>query len=136
MNYNCSLKYIKGNTNVVADALSRVEVQLDPAMVLATLAGAVVGPYECTEVDNIDDSDTQSGGIKEKVILVKVANSTDCKWAEIQCTDTVIAAVIHWLEGGKKGCHGSPPRSGLQKSEEGGQQVPPGEQTVIPQCRG
>ncbi len=38
-NYNFSLKYIKGNTNVVADALSRVEVRLDPAMVSATLAG-------------------------------------------------------------------------------------------------
>ena len=37
------------------------------------------------------------------MILVKVANSTDCKWTEIQCTNTVIAAVIHWLEGGKKG---------------------------------
>ena len=32
-NYNFSLKYIKGNMNVVADTLSRVEVQLDPAMV-------------------------------------------------------------------------------------------------------
>ncbi len=41
--------------------------------------------------------------MEEKAILVKAANSMDCKWTEIQCTDAVIAAVIHWLEGGKKG---------------------------------
>ncbi len=72
-------------------------------MVSATLAGAVIRPDKCAEVDSIDDSDTPSGGIEEKAILVKAANSTDCKWAEIQCTNAVIVAVIHWLEGGKKG---------------------------------
>ncbi len=41
--------------------------------------------------------------MEEKAILVKVANSMDCKWTEIQHTDLVIAAVIHWLEGEKKG---------------------------------
>ncbi len=101
---------------------------------LATLVGAVVGLDECTKVDNIDDSDTLNRDMEEKVTLAKVVNSTDCKWTEIQCTD----AVIHWLEGGKREHHNSPPRrhlrGGLQKSEERGQQVSLGEQTVIPRC--
>ena len=103
VNYNFSLKYIKGNTNVVADALSRVEVRLDPPTMSATLAGAVIGLDECAEVDNIDDSDTLSREVEEKIILAKVVNSAECKWTDIQYADTVIASVIHWLEGGKKG---------------------------------
>ncbi len=69
----------------------------------ATLVGAVIRPDEYTEVANIDDSNTPSGDVEEKVILVKVVSSTDCGWPEIQCADAVIAVVIHWLEGGKKG---------------------------------
>ncbi len=69
----------------------------------ATLVGAVIRPDECAKVDNIDDSDTLGGDVEERVILAKAANSTDCEWTEIQYADTVIAAVIHWLEGGKKG---------------------------------
>ncbi len=70
---------------------------------LATLVGAIVGPDECTEVDNIDDSDTPSGEVEEKMILAKAVNNAECKWADIQHADAVIASVIHWLEGGKKG---------------------------------
>ena len=65
--------------------------------------GAVIRLDECAKVDNIDDSDTLSGEVEEKMILAKAANSVECKWADIQCADVVIASVIHWLEGGKKG---------------------------------
>ncbi len=102
-NYNLSLKYIKGNTNVVTDALSRVEVQLDPAMVSATLVGAVIRLDEYAKVDSIDNTDTLSRDVEEKAILAKAVNSMDCKWTKIQHADVVIAAVIHWLESGKKG---------------------------------
>ncbi len=44
---------------------------------LTTLAGAVIGPDECTEVDNIDDSNTLSGEVEEKIILAKVVNSIE-----------------------------------------------------------
>ena len=41
--------------------------------------------------------------MEEKAILAKAVNSTDCKWTEIQHANAVIAAVIHWLKGRKKG---------------------------------
>ncbi len=70
---------------------------------LATLVGAIIRPDECTEVDGIDDSDTLSGDVEEKAILVKAVNSMGYEWTEIQCTNAVISGVIHWLQGGKKG---------------------------------
>ena len=102
-NYNFSLKYIKGSTNVVADALSRVEVWLDPATISVMLVGAVIRPDKCTKVDSIDDLETLNREVEEKIVLAKAVNNVDCEWVGIQCSDTVLASVIHWLEGGKKG---------------------------------
>ncbi len=75
---------------------------------MATLAGAIIRPDEHTKVDNIDDSDTPSREVEEKMILAKAVNSAECEWADIQCADAVIASVIHWLEGGKKGASQQP----------------------------
>ena len=76
---------------------------MDPTTVSAMLVGAVVRPDECTEVDNIDDSETPNRDIEEKIILAKAANSVDCEWVDVQCSNAVLAFVIHWLESGKKG---------------------------------
>ncbi len=69
----------------------------------ATLVGAVIRPGDHAKVDNIDDSDTPNGEVEEKIILAKAAKNADCEWADIQCTNAVLASVIHWLEGRKKG---------------------------------
>ena len=69
--------------NVMVDALSRVEVQLDPTTILVTLAGAVIRPDEHIEVDNIDDSKTLNKDVEEKIMLAKAVNNGDCKWASV-----------------------------------------------------
>ena len=74
-----------------------------PATVSAMLVGAVVGPDKCTEVDNIDDSKTLNQDVEEKITLAKAVNSVDCEWVNVQCSNAVLASVVHWLESGKKG---------------------------------
>ena len=61
---------------------------------LATLAGAIIRPDEHTKVDNIDDSDTPSREVEEKIILVKAVNSTEGEWADIQCANAVIVKTV------------------------------------------
>ena len=67
------------------------------------LVGAVIRLDDHAEVDNIDDLETPNREVEEKIILAKTVNNVDCEWVSIQCSDAVLASVIHWLKGRKKG---------------------------------
>ena len=108
-NFNFSIKYVKGKTNVVADALSRIDWHKPPPpkleaypepvqaltseQVSAAMAGAVTNPAERPETVMVVGCSIQMR--QNPVQPLSTGHVTD--WNAEQRSDPMIAAVLDWL---------------------------------------
>ena len=102
--FNFQLEDQKGHNNTIADVLSQIITQLDPNMVRSILDGIAIGaPHRAESHDPVvvegDHGMEKEVHVVAEWVLIQM-HETD--WAESQREDSVLSAVLDWLEAWKK----------------------------------
>ena len=98
--FNFQLEHQKGCSNTAADVLSQITTHLDPDTVRSILNGTTLEPANWTEVH--DPTIAEGDHDLEQEVHVtaghKLVQMHVTDWAEAQREDSVLSAVLDWLE--------------------------------------